>query len=115
MEWKVLVHSEVELWINRLDQSSQKQVLAAIRLLQSEGPALGRPLVDSIKGSSIHNMKELRPGSRGRTKVRVLFVFDPKRQAILLVGGDKQNKWSEWYNKAIPQAEKRYEEYQKGT
>lgn len=112
MEWVVLVHPELEQWIDDLDQSSQKQLIAAIRLLRVEGPALGRPLVDSIKDSHIHNMKELRPGSRGRTEVRVLFVFDPQRQAILLVGGDKQNKWSQWYKTAIPLAEKRYEEHQ---
>jgi len=47
-------------------------------------------------------MKELRPGSTGRTEVRVLFAFDPKRRAILLVGGDKTNAWSRWYEVNVP-------------
>ena len=114
MEWDVLVHPAVEEWIQGLDEPSQTQLVAATRLLRAEGPALGRPLVDSIKWSSFHNMKELRPGSRGRTEPRVLFVFDTHRKAILLVGGDKHNKWSEWYKKAIPLAEERYHDYQKG-
>ncbi|OZG61891.1 toxin RelE [Bifidobacterium lemurum] len=53
-------------------------------------------------------MKELRPGSVGRSEIRILFVFDPKRQAIMLVGGDKQRRWNKWYKTAIEQAEARY-------
>ena len=53
-------------------------------------------------------MKELRPGSSGSREIRILFVFDPKRKAIMLVGGDKQRKWDKWYRKAIPEAERRY-------
>jgi len=64
-------------------------LLAAIRVLQDVGPRLGRPLVDTVKGSRHSNMKELRPGSTGRTEIRVLFAFDRERRAILLVGGDK--------------------------
>ncbi|RPF20095.1 type II toxin-antitoxin system RelE/ParE family toxin [Myceligenerans xiligouense] len=75
------------------------------------GPQLGRPLVDRITGSQIHNLKELRPASTGRTEVRVLFVFDPWRSAILLVGGDKSGAWSAWYRGAIPQAEELYAMY----
>jgi len=56
-------------------------------------------------------MKELRPGSAGTTEIRVLFVFDPWRSAILLVGGDKSGNWTRWYRKAIPKAERLYEEY----
>ena len=54
-------------------------------------------------------MKELRPGSTGRTEVRVLFAFDPKRRAILLVGGDKTNAWSRWYEVNVPIADRRYD------
>jgi hypothetical protein len=79
----------------------------------SAGPALGRPLVDSIAHSSIHNLKELRPGSAGRTEVRILFAFDPWRSAILLTGGDKSGDWQGWYRRAIPSAEKLYAEYLK--
>ncbi|MFT4188692.1 MAG: type II toxin-antitoxin system RelE/ParE family toxin [Aeromicrobium sp.] len=51
-------------------------------------------------------MKELRPGSSGRSELRVLFAFDPKRQAILLVAGDKAGNWKRWYRKNIPIADK---------
>ncbi len=50
-------------------------------------------------------MKELRPGSTGRSELRVLFAFDPERQAILLVAGDKACNWQRWYRKNIPVAD----------
>jgi hypothetical protein len=74
---------------------------------------LGRPLVDSLAGTVISNMKELRPGSAGSTEVRILFVFDPWRSAILLVAGDKSGRWQTWYRKAIPKAERLYQVYLK--
>ncbi len=89
--------------------------MAAIRVLSDLGPALGRPLVDSVKGSRHKNMKELRPGSTGRTEVRVLFAFDPKRRAILLVGGDKSNAWSKWYEVNVPIADERYDAHLRGV
>jgi hypothetical protein len=81
-------------------------VAAAIDRLAEAGPALGRPTADSIKGSRHHNMKEL----RART-VRVLFVFDPRRAAILLVAGDKRGEWERWYKTAVPLADDRYDEW----
>lgn len=98
-------------WFGSLDPASQLLVIDAIDRLAAAGPALGRPLVDRIKGSTIHNMKELRPGSAGRSELRVLFVFDPWRSAILLTAGDKANSWNTWYRKAIPEAERLYNEY----
>ena len=77
-------------------------------MLEADGPALGRPRVDSIEGSSILNMKEMRPGSRGRSEIRILFVFDPVCQAVLLVAGDKAGNWTKWHRNAIPLAERRY-------
>jgi hypothetical protein len=59
------------------------------------------------------NLKELRPGSSGRSEVRVLFVFDPWRSAILLVAGDKAGNWNKWYARMIPRAEQLYEIYLK--
>ena len=64
----------------------------AIEALAEGGPNLGRPLVDRIKGSSIHNLKELRPGSTGTTEIRILFAFDPWRSSVLLVAGDKAGR-----------------------
>ena len=58
-------------------------------------------------------MKELRPGSSGRSEVRILFVFDPNRSAIVLVAGDKAGNWNKWYEKNITIAEKLYQEHLK--
>ena len=56
-------------------------------------------------------MKELRPGSSGRIEIRVLFVFDPERRAVLLVAGDKAGNWKGWYDEHIPVADRRYDEW----
>lgn len=108
--WEIEVDL-VEDWILALSSSDYDLLLAALRVLAREGPALGRPLVDTIKGSAIKNLKELRPGSTGRSEIRVLFAFDPRRRAILLVAGDKAGRWEKWYEKNIPLAEKRFEEH----
>lgn len=57
-------------------------------------------------------MKELRPGSTGRTEIRVLFAFDLEREAILLVGGDKSDDWKGWYEANIPVADDRFDDHQ---
>lgn len=87
----------------------------AIDQLATEGPALGRPLVDRISGSKYHNMKELRPGSVGVTEIRMLFAFDPRCEAIFLVAGDKAGNWRGWYDEAIPLADSRYAEHLKAV
>lgn len=73
----------------------------------------GRPLVDRVKGSTLHNLKELRPGSAGATEIRILFIFDPTRNVVLLVAGDKAGQWATWYRQSIPLAEERYASYLK--
>jgi hypothetical protein len=83
----------------------------AILILERNGPAEGRPLVDSVTASRIANMKELRPPSSGRSEIRILLVFDPWRAAILLVAGDKSGQWGKWYRTAIPRAEQLYDDY----
>jgi hypothetical protein len=110
-EWEIRVTNELLAWINTLDERTRAQVVDAIDRLAEAGPALGRPLVDSIAHSQIGNLKELRPGSAGRSEVRILFAFDPWRSAILLTGGDKSGDWQGWYRRAIPRAEELYEEY----
>lgn len=104
MPWEVDV-SLVEERMLGLDEKSYELVIAALELLEERGPALGRPLVDSVKGSRHKNIKELRPGSQGRSELRVLFAFDPSRQAILLVAGDKAGVWERWYRVNIPLAD----------
>src|ERR1039457_7009983 len=70
--------------------------------------AVPRSADPRITGSSLHNLKELRPGSAGKTEIRILFIFDPQRHAILLVAGDKAGNWTRWYRDAIKLAEDRY-------
>ena len=74
-----------------LDHEAMTAVTGAIDLLELEGPTLGRPIVDKVHGSIFHSMKELRPAG---TSVWILFIFDPRRQAILLLGGDKAGSWN---------------------
>ena len=112
-EWEIRVTNELLAWIGTLDERTRAQVVDAIDRLAEAGPALGRPLVDSIAHSSVRNLKELRPGSTGRSEVRVLFAFDPWRSAILLTGGDKSGDWQGWYRRAIPRAEELYAGYLK--
>ncbi len=107
-EWQVYVVNEVRDWIDSLDDATHTRVVQAIDTLADVGPGLGRPLVDTIHGSSIANLKELRPGT-----VRILFAFDPWRDSILLVAGDKASRWTQWYREAIPLAELRYARYLK--
>jgi hypothetical protein len=59
----------------------------------------------------VANLKELRPASSGNTEVRLLFIFDPNRRAVFLVGGDKAGKWSDWHKASIPLAEEAYADY----
>lgn len=98
-------------WVGSLDESSRSQLYAGLQILQALGPATGRPLVDTVRHSKFSNMKELRPGSSGRSEIRVLFAFDPERRAILLLGGNKVGKWSKWYRQAIKIADRRYEDH----
>lgn len=112
--WIVNLTEEVEDWLLELaknDPDSADQVAAAIDLLEAEGPALGRPLVDSVKGSDYRNMKELRPGSAGTSEIRILFAFDPRREAILLVAGDKSGNWKGWYETSILAADQKFAEH----
>jgi len=115
-DWDIYMTSEVAAWLENLQASDAKTadlIDDAIYALSRSGPALGRPLVDTITDSKIKNLKELRPGSSGTSKIRILFVFDPWRSAVLLVVGDKSGKWNRWYTEAIPHAEQLYEIYLK--
>ncbi len=114
MEWEILMTTQVESFLDDLyeaDPVSHQLVNQAILVLERNGPAEGRPLVDTVTASRIANMKELRPPSGGRSEVRILLVFDPWRSAVLLVAGDKSGQWSKWYRAAIPLAEQLYEDY----
>lgn len=116
MEWEILMTSQVEEFLDDLyntDRDTHQLLNQAILVLEQNGPAEGRPLVDTITASTITNMKELRPPSAGRTEIRILFCFDPWRSAILLIAGDKSGQWTRWYREAIPEAEQLYATYLK--
>ena len=107
----------IEAWLDEQDDTTIACIFAALKLLQEQGPSLGRPLVDTLVNTTFSNLKELRPAAPGKKEVRIIFAFDPERKAIMLLGGDKSKgrsnkvKWSEWYKRAIPKAERIYGEH----
>lgn len=106
MTWEVCYSQEFESWFDGLEDEPRSKVLASIELLAEIGPHLGRPTVDSVYGSKVSNMKELRTNHVNQL-FRVFFAFDSDRRAILLVGGDKKGQNSKrWYRKMISDAEK---------
>jgi hypothetical protein len=116
VRWEILLLEPVNDWFLALckdDPLTADKIEEALDELALCGPQLGRPLVDRIHGSKIHNLKELRPRVPGTAEVRLLFVFDAEREAIVLVAGDKAGRWRTWYAEAIPLAEERYAAYQR--
>lgn len=108
--WSVESTDEFATWYNELTPEQQDALAGRIELLEERGPDLKRPTVGEIKGSRhAPHMKELRVSKGG--DLRVLFAFDPRRTAILLLGGDKTGRWEEWYRTAIPEADRLYDEY----
>ena len=109
MAWEVEVTDEFRDWYYSLEDDQQGAVNTGVQMLEQHGPNLGRPRVGLIVTSEFANMKELRVSEGGA--LRILFVFDPRRQAALLLGGDKTGAWDEWYQTAIPDADRLYREY----
>lgn len=111
MSWTVLFHDAFDAEFQALDEAVQDELLAHAKLLGEFGPNLGRPTVDGLKGSKHANMKELR-FDRGGGVWRIAFAFDPKRQAILLVGGDKGGAdQRRFYKRLIAVADQRFDEH----
>ena len=111
--WHIDYHL-IEDWLDAQDAETVACVFAALEILEREGPALGRPLVDSVQGSKVKNLKELRPASPKGACIRILFAFDPQRSAVMLVAGDKsvgKQRWTNWYKEAVSLAEKLYGEH----
>jgi len=107
--WEVEFAGEFERWWLTLDEDERESLLACIRVLRELGPLLGRPYVDTVKGSRHSNMKELRTQHRGRP-LRTFFAFDPRRRAILLIGGDKTGD-ARFYDRMIPVADRLFDEH----
>ena len=111
MTWSVKFHEAFDAEFGELPEEVQDSLLAHARLLEQFGPQLNRPRVDTLKGSKHANMKELRFDGGGGVW-RVAFAFDPKRQAILLVGGDKGGAdQRRFYKRLIAMADKRFDEH----
>ena len=109
--WEVFLHDTFVKELEELDESLQDELFAHAKLLANYGPHLGWPTVDTLKGSSHFNMKEMRFNWRQEIW-RVAFAFDPRRQAILLVGGNKCGvNQSRFYKRLIEVAEHRYQEH----
>jgi hypothetical protein len=106
--WEIELTDQAVEWLMSLDQEDRAAIAASIDLLEQLGPNLGRPAVDSIRSSRHHNMKELR--SIGGN-LRALFCFDPRRTAIVLLGGDKTRDWAGWYERNVPLADDLYDDY----
>lgn len=111
MTWTILFHDDFDAEFQALQEGLQDELLAHANLLAEFGPNLGRPTVDTLKGSEHANMKELRFAWSGQVW-RVAFAFDPKRQAILLVGGDKGGAdQRRFYKRLLMLADSRYNDH----
>lgn len=111
MTWTVLLHDDFTDELTALDEKLQDELLAHAKLLAEFGPNLGRPTVDTLKGTSHANMKEMRFNWMGEAW-RVAFAFDPQRQAVLLVGGDKSGAdQKRFYKRLISVADNRYSQH----
>lgn len=108
MAWEVEYTDEFGDWYRALTPPEQRTIDVAVGVLMDHGPALGRPFVDTITSSRHAHMKELRPRSGN---IRILFAFDPRRMAILLIGGNKTGLWQAWYAEMIPIADDLYDEH----
>jgi hypothetical protein len=101
--WEVEFTDEFASWWESINEDDQDAIAVGVELLRKLGPALSRPYADTVKGSRHANLKELRTQSQGRP-LRTFFAFDPRRMAILLIGGDKTGD-SRFYEKMIPLAD----------
>ena len=112
MATEIVVTDEFKLWFEGLNESEQEAIDRIVGLLQERGVTLEFPCSSGIKGTKVAGLRELRIQQAGRP-YRILYAFDPIRQAILLVGGDKTGD-SRWYEKAVRLAEKLFSEYLRG-
>jgi hypothetical protein len=107
--WEVEYTDEFSGWWEQLTEAQQVSVDASVRLLESRGPQLGYPHSSAIASSRHPHMRELRIQHRGRP-LRVLYAFDPRRTAILLIGADKTGD-GRWYERFVPLADRLYDEH----
>jgi hypothetical protein len=109
--WTIERTNEIAAWIAQLDDDTKEAIYKNLLILRELGPSLGRPYVDTIENSKHKNMKELRVQNKKRL-FRVFFAFDPDRNALLLIGGDKRGD-KRFYQRMIPKADEIYDRYLK--
>lgn len=111
VKWTVLFHGAFDTEFQELSEGVQDEILAQAKLLEQFGPTLGRPRVDTLKGSRHANMKELRFDADDGVW-RVAFAFDPRRRAVLLVAGDKSGgSQRRFYRELVRTADTRFDEH----
>ena len=109
MNWDVEYTDEFGAWWGDLSDDERESLAASVRLLEDRGPMLGFPHSSGINGSRHSHMRELRTQHDGRP-LRTLYAFDPRRSAILLIGGDKTGN-DRWYDMHVPIADRLYDEH----
>lgn len=109
MRWDVEYTDEFGAWWNTLSENEQEDVVAHVVLLEEKGTQLPFPFSSGIEGSKFSHMRELRIQSKSNP-LRILYAFDPRRTAILLIGGNKRGN-KRWYEKYVPIADKLYEDH----
>jgi hypothetical protein len=109
MAWEVEFTNEFGDWWDGLTVDEQNSIADGVYVLEEFGPALTRPLADTVHGSEYPKMRELRIQHQGRP-YRVLYAFDPRRVGVLLIGGDKTGN-SRWYEEFVPRADAIYAQH----
>lgn len=109
MKWDIEYTDEFGEWWDSLTEEEQESVEASVELLEEYGPRLSFPYSSGINGSKYSGMRELRIQYAG-DPYRVLYIFDPRRVALLLIGGDKTGD-DRWYEKFVPIADRLYAEH----
>ena len=109
MKWEVEYTDEFEDWWESLSEGEQEDISASVQLLEERGPNLGFPHSSGISDSNHSHMRELRTQYSGKP-CRTLYAFDPRRNAILLIGGNKTGD-NLWYEKHIAIADRVYDEH----
>jgi hypothetical protein len=113
MAWEVETTEEYDAWFLEQDEDGQASIRMKIELLVEYGPHLSRPHADTLKGSKLANLKELRSQTESHV-FRIAFLFDVEHKAILLIGGDKKGRNEKrFYRSLINQAEIIYEAYRR--
>jgi len=107
--WEVEYTDEFLEWWDGIDEREQESVDSSVRLLEKKGPTLPYPYSSGVEQSRHSHMRELRIQHKGQP-YRVLYAFDPRRTAILLLGGNKVGD-DRWYDENVPKADDIYEAY----